>query len=545
MIPALRCLRLVLPLLAAGGLRAAEWTWARDLPDPPTDGGSSRALLWIPPAAPAVRAVVVASAALAEYRVLEHPRFRAALREAGFAALWIGAWDRPERFADAGLAPRLERLLAELAAASGYFELAHVPVMAFGQADAAVWPWRFARARPDRTLAVIALNGEWPYGDEKPPAEAIEPALNGIPALVALGEYEWAAERVAFGLAQRAVHPGIPLTLLGESGGGRFDLAEDKIAYLALYVRKAAAARLPRGPAPGGAATPSLVYVDATADGWLADHWRADEPARVPAAPLAEYAEPDEAFWCFDEEHAVLTEKFRRLERGRRVALVGFRQEGQLVPQVAGTPEQVSLRFPADGADTSLVLQPTYLDRVPRGRPERWTGLPAGAPIGAPGPEAGLSLLRLAGPVEQTAPDTFSLAYDACHEAGRPAVAWLVALHSGNESYKRGLQQAAMPVPARRTEGRSQTIDFPPVSDRRVRDGSMALAATSDAGLPVRFYVAEGPAVVDGAALRFTPLPVRARLPLRVTVVAWQFGRGGAAPVQSALPVARTFFVTP
>ena len=56
----------------------------------------------------------------------------------------------------------------------------------------------------------------------------------------------------------------------------------------------------------------------------------------------------------------------------------------------------------------------------------------------------------------------------------------------------------------------------------------------------MRFYVREGPAVVDGDILRLTPIPPRAKYPVAVTVVAWQFGRAAEPAVQSAEPVART-----
>jgi len=73
----------------------------------------------------------------------------------------------------------------------------------------------------------------------------------------------------------------------------------------------------------------------------------------------------------------------------------------------------------------------------------------------------------------------------------------------------------------------------------------LPLAAISSAGLPVRFYVREGPAVIRDGRLHLTPLPPRARLPLTVTVVAWQFGRGTEPKVRAAESVERTFHIVP
>ena len=62
-----------------------------------------------------------------------------------------------------------------------------------------------------------------------------------------------------------------------------------------------------------------------------------------------------------------------------------------------------------------------------------------------------------------------------------------------------------------------------------------------DCGLPVYYYVKEGPATIKGDKLIFTKIPPRSKYPLRVTVVAWQYGIIGN--VQTAEPVERTFFI--
>jgi hypothetical protein len=92
------------------------------------------------------------------------------------------------------------------------------------------------------------------------------------------------------------------------------------------------------------------------------------------------------------------------------------------------------------------------------------------------------------------------------------------------------------------TEGRAQTIDFPPIADQASGTDSLRLKAASDAGLPVGFFVREGPAEIVGDALKFTPVPPRAKYPIKVTVVAWQYGVPGK--VRSAEPVTREFYLT-
>lgn len=93
------------------------------------------------------------------------------------------------------------------------------------------------------------------------------------------------------------------------------------------------------------------------------------------------------------------------------------------------------------------------------------------------------------------------------------------------------------------TEGAAQKLSFPPIPDAKLGAKSVKLNATSDAGTKVYYYVLEGPAEVEGDALRFTPIPPRARLPVKVTVVAWQHGLSGERKVKTAAPVAREFFL--
>ena len=57
----------------------------------------------------------------------------------------------------------------------------------------------------------------------------------------------------------------------------------------------------------------------------------------------------------------------------------------------------------------------------------------------------------------------------------------------------------------------------------------------------VYYYVKEGPAEIEGNKLVFTRIPPRSKFPLKVTVVAWQYGLAGE--VQTAESVERSFFI--
>jgi hypothetical protein len=91
--------------------------------------------------------------------------------------------------------------------------------------------------------------------------------------------------------------------------------------------------------------------------------------------------------------------------------------------------------------------------------------------------------------------------------------------------------------------GADQQITFPEIPDQKAGAVSLALHAVSDAGLPVHYYVREGPASVENGTLTFTPIPPRSKFPVEVTVVAWQWGRSASPEVKTATPVTRTFVI--
>jgi hypothetical protein len=90
--------------------------------------------------------------------------------------------------------------------------------------------------------------------------------------------------------------------------------------------------------------------------------------------------------------------------------------------------------------------------------------------------------------------------------------------------------------------GERQYILFPGLQDVPQGTESVTLDAMSDKGLDISYYVKEGPAEIVGNKLIFTQIPLRAKFPLKVTVVAWQYGLKDK--IQSAEPVERSFFIT-
>ena len=330
--------------------------------------------------------------------------------------------------------------------------------------------------------------------------------------------------------------------MLANPGAGHFDLSNAKVAYLALYLEKAVRYRLPAGDSAPGPL--KLNLIDPTISGWLADRWHKDAPPKALAAPVGQYTgDPKDAFWYFDGELARATEALEAMYRGKKTDLVGYVQNGKVVAQNPSTHQQVTLSFEPLQDGLSFKLSGTFLNTVLPGRPEGWTGLPKGTPINHATGGGPIVISRICGPVEQTGPDTWAVRFYRMGMTNqkRSNEIWLIASHPGDQEYRPAVQQAVLHFPLRNDSGTEQHILFDKIPDQKVGVRTFKLHATSDANVPVLFYVREGPAELDHDTLTFTAIPPRAKFPVRVTVVAWQWGRSIEPRLKTAQPVERTF----
>ena len=526
-------------LLSSNVGRTAEWQWS-------VPAGDSRAYLWIPSDCQRVRAVVVANHNMIEQGILEHPTMRKALAELGIAEMWVVPYlDIPFDF-NKGAGERFERIINALAEESGYGELRFAPVVPLGHSACATYPWNFAAWNPGRTLAVLSVHGDAPQtnrtGYGRPNVDWGERNIDGVPGLMVMGEYEWGEERLAPAFKFNEEHPGVPLAFLADAGHGHFDYSDQLVSFLAMFIRKAAAARLP-SDAPLD--KPVALSPIQPKDGWRVDRWRKAQPPPAPAAPYARYTgDPKQAFWCFDEEIVKITEAYYAATRGKKPQLLSVTSDDMPVDKGCGEP--VIPRFiPAEDGVT-FRLKTAFLNVVPEsnGKATFWTRLPAGSPLGHTEGGGAIKLSRTVGPFAQIAQDTFVYSPGRAEYTAnrRNQEMWIVASHPGDEQYKSMVQQA-MVYAAPNKDGKPQQITFPAIVDQPYGTKSIELNVPSDADVPVSYYVREGCAEVDGNTLRFTAIPPRARYPVTVTVVAWQFGRSAEPKLQTAEPVERSFHI--
>ena len=437
-------------------------------------------------------------------------------------------------------------MLKTLAADSGYGELEFAPIIPIGHSALASFPWNFAAWNPERTLAILSVHGDAPQtsltGNGRPNLDWGGRNIDGIPALMVMGEYEWMEARLAPAIKFRAGHPATPIALLAEPGRGHFDYSDPLVNFLAMFIRKAAEQRLPE-KMPSDA--PVKLKPVHPASGWLVERWRLDQPRTIKPAPFAKYAgDTNDAFWAFDREMALATQQYFASQTGKAPQLLGFVQDGKILPQTP-THNQTNLKFEPDADGLTFHLAATFLDSVDGGSPNttRWTGLPPGSPLGHATGGGPIIISRITGPVEQVDANTFTVRFNrATTEIDRRmGDIWLLAEQPGDAKFKSAVQQALLKIPAQLKDGAEQHIVFPEIADVRSGTKAIKINATSDAGVLVYFYVREGPAEMDGDVLKFKAIPPRAKFPMKVTVVAWQYGHAAEPKLKSAVPVERTF----
>lgn len=154
-----------------------------------------------------------------------------------------------------------------------------------------------------------------------------------------------------------------------------------------------------------------------------------------------------------------------------------------------------------------------------------------------------IRLERICGPVEQVDDTTFTVRFTGwgctIRAARRTSGCWPV-IRATSTTRSRAAGESAHPLPA---DGRETPAhSFPGLEDVKAGSAPLPLKAVSDCGLPVYYYVKEGPArITKNDMLEFTPIPPRSRFPIKMTVVAWQYGLNGK--VQTAEPVERSFYI--
>lgn len=328
---------LLLPLTAKAVGASGMYQWSVELKGyiSAETGKAPNAYLWIPESQREVGFVVLAQQNMTEEMIFKSPVFQQRIRELGGAIVWVAPWFSQNWNPTTGCQQTFEEMMVGLAGQSGHKELESVPVVPLGHSAQATFPWNFAAWNPERTLCIISFHGDAPrtnlcgYGTANV-EWGRKRNIDGIPALMIEGEYEWWEARVRPALAFQMMYPNSCISFLCDTGSGHFECMPETAEYIAKFIEKAIQHRIPESLTINHA---PLTKVNPH-DGWLACRYNPDLPptdgdgagddifaiAKRPLpAPYADYlGDRHDAFWYFDREMAELTETRYAETRGKQ-----------------------------------------------------------------------------------------------------------------------------------------------------------------------------------------------------------------------------------
>ena len=488
-----------------------------------TDKAHSEAFLWIPPKARRIRGAVVGGMTLMERELVRDGLIRKACADRGLAIVFLKCGLRKVD---------LQKVLDDLSELSGYRELSKAPLMFLGHSAGGPQARTLAIKHAARYFGLILYRGGGP--GKLPP---------GIPILMMLGQFDefdgtmrrpdgrepWQGGRDE--LARfRARNKANLASIVVEPGSGHFAWSDRNSAYLAMFIRKAVDARITADGAVKG-----IDY----RTGWLTNLTISSSDQPKPA-PHAQYAsDKSAAAWHFDKEIAEATVAYHAGGFGKVDQFIKWNDPHWV--DAGARFFFTKLDWVGDGQ--TLQLHPVYAKAYPgqyNGRGPRWPD--ADKPVGSS--SALIRIKAVSGPIAAVGGHRIRMEYDALAPAGQGARATFMAYSPGDRTYRYSERVGMMPRGfAGLKKGKPQKITFPPIRNMKANSPPIKLNAASDSGLPVEYYVACGPALIDAGKLAISQLPVRAKFPISVKVVAWQFGRGVEPFVRTAEPVTQTILI--
>jgi len=499
--------------------------------------GSREAYLWIPPQCTYLKGVIISLANLTERRWLEDPLIRKTAAQIGLGIIWVGPAAKGDTLFTADMHPGMklvfQHMMDSLAEVSGYAELKTASVISMGHSANGHFAWTFANALPQRTIAVIPIKTiplpdslkfkdipvcyvvgqttEWPQ--YRSPSIATQPGDR---------DFYWPVVRKT-ALALRAKSADNLIGVVTDPGGGHFDWTTNMAKFVSLYIRKACEYRLPK------AGQTSLQPIRADS-GWLTGTGGMEKDDQLPAPYRYFKGRIADSYWFFDKETAMASVKFEGDRIRRKKQMPTFIQDGKPlnVTRIGYAP----LKFAPHADGVTFDVKGGFLSTVP----DELIG--AGEKLGhAPGP---IKFSIINGPAVQTGPTAFRLQFDRWGMGGQ---IFILESEAGNKEYRYAVQPGMINIPGKLTYGAPQSISFNHIANVKAGTKPFQLNATATSGLPVDYYVKAGPAYIVHGKLYLTSIPVNSKYPVRVTIVAYQWGRTVAPLYQSAEPVERIFYI--
>ena len=490
--------------------------------------------LWIPEKCKKVRGLIVISPNVPEQGIAAHPKVREACAANDLGIVYGGGLLSFSPTPPGGksmirewssVVAGLQQQLDGLAKVSGYAEVATVPWLPIGESTNLLMVDALLEAAPQHCIAGIFVKNF-----HLPPTKRLAPAL-----VLCGTAQEWSQDKADIRTSwnnvsktyegvvnERKNNPDFALSFVIDGHSGHFDCSERLTRYIAHYIDAVAKARLSTD------GSVNLKPVDLNS-GYVAD-LPVPGHENQPVIPFAKTAPAQRALsWYFDAASAKEAQAIASINWKAESQLPGFIDEqGKVLPfDFNGITDIKTLKAEPDGMTFSV--RGTMMDRIPGnfvGAGEKLAQTP-----GAPEAE------WLNGSFEPLGKGRFRIVM-----AGVGGSGYVTLRKSGTATIRGSVQPARIDLDSLRIkDGKPQKITFAPIADVKAGTPSVPLVATSDARLPVQFYVEYGPAIVRDGKVVFTAIPPRSQFPIEVKVVAWQWGRPSEPKVQTASLVKQTF----
>ena len=506
----------------------AETTYTR------ADGKPKKttAYLWIPPQCPRVRGVLVLSQNVLEQWLAEHSAIRQACAASDLAIFWscptlFSETKRREKDREIHRAVQ-QQLLDTLASVSGYDEIQRVPWLVVGHSGTNNMVNDFLIHTPNRLIAAIAMK----IG---PPDR---PIFTDVPTLYTAGEYmEWGQFKQDllnpldsiqnYRVFQRVrTAKTTPMTYFFDPNTGHFDCSEKLTLMIADYIKAVCKVRL-------SPENDTILRPIDMEKGWIVGLPLPNEKAFLPKPFKKATADERKYPWFLDEKSAKMAYDLANINWKRKMQYATFSTaDGQVAPFSNRYQIVWPIPYETQNDGVTFNLQTTFLEKLPDSF--RF----AGSTIGHG--EATPQVIPLCGSVAQVDKNTFQLTPERTFPS---CATYFIIRQEGDKTYRTALSPGQL-VLSKNTEGVAQSIDFQAINNTHLKSKSLVLNAKSSSGMTTHFYVKSGAAYILGDTLFFTQIPPRTKMPMKITVVAYQWGRSQEPKVQMAATIERFFWIT-
>jgi hypothetical protein len=477
---------------------AHDWTYTVSVSNQ-TGGNPKTFYLWLPPQLAGVKGLVLTAMGRLS-QLSGDSLIRKACQEAELGI--VGCMNLDGNFVQADT-QYINNAMNAFAAMTKLPELKHVPFASYGTSVGGIFAWEVAFAYPGRFFGVIQDNAIY---TTIPSYGQANMALQ-VPLLVSRGSEEPVNDAYWFSrskiMEQRAL--GVPASMILHAGIGHFSWTQWEARFMAMWLKKAAAAKIPAGYARNS--RPVLNPL-AESSGWLAG----DTSFKASNIEVASYSlfsgDPAQAFWFFDAEIAAF---WKNLHQGQFSKLIQTGQFSNNTFQNCSNPWQTC--SPNFNLAFSNLINPAAT--VSSSLPIRY-GVYNG-PFVLSGSQIGID------------PNLMD----------ETNTGWIVAIQEGDNSTQ-GWERAVRFRVDKNNGGQAQSISVSPIPDQFDTSAIISLNSTASSGLPLSVTIRSGPARLVGNQIQIESFAGDSGARAQVVI---RYGQGGNGSFRTAIMATDTFWV--